>query len=115
MNLSYSNRSEKSSCPRCGTTDLVTKERPPHIGLYCRGCGGWIRWLPRNKNIELEAGVETKPSPTGVETKLLQKPAEATNKQCDHCTDINALLVSLNRVDRHLEIVTRALINGFGR
>ena len=41
-----------SPCSHCGSTDIYTKPKTPHIGLYCRACGKWIKWLPQEKTID---------------------------------------------------------------
>lgn len=48
---------EQVHCPRCGENHIgYLNQRGPHIGLYCTGCDGWIKWLSaaEKKQINLE-------------------------------------------------------------
>lgn len=38
---------EGTDCPHCRSSDLYTEGKDPHIGLYCRSCGKWIKWIPQ--------------------------------------------------------------------
>lgn len=40
------------ACQKCGCEDVVEKERGPHLGQYCAGCGAFDRWLPKPRSIE---------------------------------------------------------------
>ncbi len=41
-----------SPCPHCGAAaGFEQRERGPHIGLYCRSCGRWVKWLPQGRPI----------------------------------------------------------------
>ena len=39
------------SCFYCGSQDLFTKEKTPHVGLFCARCGRWIKWLPQGRPV----------------------------------------------------------------
>jgi hypothetical protein len=39
------NNLRPSTCPHCGSGNLVTEPKGPHVGLYCKSCGAWIKWL----------------------------------------------------------------------
>jgi Putative quorum-sensing-regulated virulence factor len=45
--------SQPSSCPHCRSTDLYTQERLPQLGLYCRSCSRWIKWVAQNRPIDV--------------------------------------------------------------
>lgn len=45
---------ECECCPLCGETETYTKQKGPHIGLYCKGCNRWIKWIQQNKKIQQE-------------------------------------------------------------
>lgn len=36
-------------CNRCLTTEVVLREKGPHIGAYCANCGRWLKWLGKNE------------------------------------------------------------------
>ncbi len=36
-----------SSCPKCGGTAFHTQPKGNNTGLYCTGCGSWIKWLSK--------------------------------------------------------------------
>ena len=39
-------------CEKCGSIDVFTEKHGPHIGLYCKDCGEWIKWLSK-KEVQL--------------------------------------------------------------
>lgn len=36
-----------TQCKWCGSTEFYTKKNGPHIGLYCKSCNKWIKWIPK--------------------------------------------------------------------
>lgn len=40
-------------CPHCDSPDLFTRPKSPHLGLYCRDCGKWIKWVSQNNPIAI--------------------------------------------------------------
>ena len=34
----------------CGESKSVQEKKSVHLGLYCAGCGKWIKWIPQEKN-----------------------------------------------------------------
>lgn len=37
-------------CLKCNNTDdFVITRKGPHIGLYCKKCGAWIKWIKKNE------------------------------------------------------------------
>lgn len=36
-------------CNKCGSSSLFTKQRGSNIGLYCKNCGAWQKWLNKNE------------------------------------------------------------------
>ena len=36
-------------CNKCGSSSLFTEQRGSNIGLYCRSCGSWQKWLNKNE------------------------------------------------------------------
>ena len=41
-------------CRKCGCTSIIIRRKyfsggeQYHIGVYCSGCGAWIKWLPKS-------------------------------------------------------------------
>ena len=35
------------ACKKCGSEEMTEKPKGPHLGLYCGGCGAWIKWMPQ--------------------------------------------------------------------
>jgi hypothetical protein len=109
---------ENQTCPHCNSSDLFTEPRPPHVALVCRSCSRWIRWIPKNQATELSTKPALKDDPlkNPPTLKLLPREQPPTAGACDHTRQLDLLIESMNRCDRHLEIITRALIqNGVGR
>ena len=36
-------------CNKCGSLSLFTEQKGSNIGLYCRSCGSWQKWLNKNE------------------------------------------------------------------
>lgn len=37
-------------CSKCNNADdFVITRKGPHIGLYCKKCGAWIKWIKKNE------------------------------------------------------------------
>ena len=36
-------------CRKCGSSSLFTEQTGSNIGLYCRSCGSWQKWLNKNE------------------------------------------------------------------
>mgnify|MGYP007064934131 FL=1 len=36
-------------CSRCGSSSLFTEQKGSNIGLYCKSCGAWQKWLSKNE------------------------------------------------------------------
>lgn len=36
-------------CRKCGSSSLFTEQMGSNIGLYCRSCGSWQKWLNKNE------------------------------------------------------------------
>lgn len=34
-------------CRKCGSVNIVLKDRGPHKGAYCGDCGPWIKWVSK--------------------------------------------------------------------
>ena len=36
-------------CNKCGSSSLFTAQMGSNIGLYCKSCGAWQKWLNKNE------------------------------------------------------------------
>lgn len=36
-------------CNKCGSPSLFTGQKGSNIGLYCKSCGSWQKWLNKNE------------------------------------------------------------------
>ncbi|MDZ4346908.1 MAG: hypothetical protein U1E51_31225 [Candidatus Binatia bacterium] len=83
-------------CPHCNADAGFDQiERGPHVGLYCRACGRWIRWIPRGES--------------------QARPVESTapkDSSCGHCPELDRLATVMQGVERELIIIVRTLCNG---
>ena len=44
-------------CPHCGATaGFDLREKVPHVGLWCRACGRWLKWLPKGHAVIMPFG-----------------------------------------------------------
>lgn len=34
-------------CRKCGSVNIIFKDKGPHKGAYCGDCGSWIKWSLR--------------------------------------------------------------------
>src|SRR5262249_9768802 len=84
-----------NACPHCGSVDIFTEPRPPHVALVCRSCGRWIRWVPKGQAPDYA----TKDRPSQPALKLVPRPSQSGT--CDHSRQLDILIESLNRVDRN--------------
>lgn len=48
-------------CKKCGSTNLEVRKSGPHIGLYCKDCGAWNRWLKKEETIPVQEKTEECP------------------------------------------------------
>lgn len=39
-------------CKYCGSDNLYEQPRPPHLGLYCKDCGSFQKWIKQTQNVE---------------------------------------------------------------
>ena len=49
-------------CKYCLTTDVVLKEKGPHVGAYCANCGRWLKWLSKNEKNFVDFGIKLEPA-----------------------------------------------------
>lgn len=39
----------QNCCKKCGSISLHTEVKGNNTGLYCDGCGAWIKWLGKDE------------------------------------------------------------------
>jgi hypothetical protein len=106
--------SKSSECPHCGARDnFFTKEKSPHIGLYCRSCKRWSRWIRRRQAAIFSAKPAKSPPPLALAPRVETEPEKPAN--CGYCAEVSRLINHMSGIERHLEIVTRALMGAGAR
>jgi hypothetical protein len=104
-------------CPHCGGHQLFVREQPPHIALRCAACDRWIKWVSRSDSNRFpqQPAVNSSPTLKLVPREVVPKFREQSKEpdkpaDCGHCAEVSRLLKHLAGIERHLEIVTRALM-----
>ena len=41
---------EQLACQYCLSENVEFKEKGPHLGAYCKDCGGFIKWVKKGEN-----------------------------------------------------------------
>jgi hypothetical protein len=41
---------EQLTCQYCLSENVEFKEKGPHLGAYCKDCGGFIKWVKKERN-----------------------------------------------------------------
>lgn len=97
----------KKSCPHCSSTDLFVRIEAPHTALRCAN-GHWIKWITSAEALRYpKAPARSEQQPA---LKLLPK-SDAAVDHC-HCDHVRRLLDELQKTNRHLSAITRALMGG---
>lgn len=45
-------------CGFCKSENLYIKEQDDKIGLYCRNCGRWLKWIDQSEKTKIQADIE---------------------------------------------------------
>lgn len=91
-------------CPHCGATaGYEQREKPPHVGLYCRACGRWVKWL-RQDNAQATPAPEAQSQEPKDSRHLAQE-------SCNHSAELDRVVHALNGVERQLTIIVRAMLH----
>lgn len=46
------------ACPKCGSYTYEFKYKKPHVGLYCKCCLAWIKWLSKKEKQEYDIVIQ---------------------------------------------------------
>ena len=65
-------------CKKCGHEEFEIKEKGIHHGLYCKSCGAWLKWLPRDE-------VKAYTKPAAPKDKVVYKVEISTDTPCNFC------------------------------
>lgn len=116
LNSQYSSPTLNSSsfpddtCRRCGSSDLFVKPQKQHLGLFCRQCQLWQKWIRRSQarhwqasNVALTKGIQ--PSQPNCTLKRFQDEPTDFSAEID---DLNKRVVGIERV---LAVVLRAILS----
>lgn len=61
---------QEDKCERCGSYTYEVREKGPHIGLYCKCCGKYIKWLSKKEKEQYGIiAIETKKSSNDVDVE----------------------------------------------
>lgn len=63
-------------CVRCNSTktEIRTNEKDPSkVGLYCKKCGRWIKWLSKEEKLQLGKGNNINKSKSSISKKDVVK------------------------------------------
>ena len=41
-----------NKCPECECEEFKEEVKGTHLGLYCKACNRWIKWVKQNKSIK---------------------------------------------------------------
>jgi hypothetical protein len=57
-------------CRKCGSIDLFIKENGPQVGLYCKDCGAWQKWIGKDERrlVEMQLSEQSKPKKTNFDS-----------------------------------------------
>lgn len=91
-------------CKRCGSPDLFIRPEGPHLGLFCRPCGLWQKWISKATARRYQ---NTKPYP---EVSERIGPAAAMSEAADLNARMDALERKFNGYDISLNILVRAVL-----
>jgi hypothetical protein len=45
LNVIKSEVKTMQCCKKCGSLTLYQEQKGQHLGLYCKDCGAWIKWV----------------------------------------------------------------------
>lgn len=91
------------TCKYCGSDEFdIIKKDDAHIGMYCKTCGKWIKWVGKNLlsadvMATLQSGSITAPKVTSC---IMDKVVEICGERCESCRFVDAELnnCSLNEL-----------------
>jgi len=91
-------------CKRCSSPDLFIKQQGAHLGLFCRQCQLWQRWIRKSDARHYQSQKVDTPSKTAIIADLPDEP-----------TDLAAEIDDLRKVivghDRQLAVLTKAILD----
>lgn len=73
-----------NKCQRCGSDKTEERAKPPHVGLYCAGCGAHLGWVPQPITIE-RARAFVMPFGKYKGLKLTELPLDYLSWLADNC------------------------------
>ena len=112
LNSQYSSPTLNSSsfpddtCRRCGSGDLFVEPQKQHLGLFCRQCQLWQKWIRRSQARHWQAK-HIQPTHTQPYDTLKSFQDEPTDFSAD-IDDLNKRVVGIERV---LAVVLRAILS----
>jgi hypothetical protein len=99
-----------TACKRCASDNLYVKQQSVHLGLFCRECGLWQKWLSRRSAHRYHQGA-TRPANFAAPT---YKPVpEQIRANFDSSRDDfhKSCAQRFEKIERELMILTRAILS----
>ena len=72
-----------NSCERCGSYTYDIRYKKPHIGLYCKCCGKYIKWLSKAEKQQFGVVTPEDFKSNGIGAKFTLLDDVPTNKITD--------------------------------
>jgi hypothetical protein len=99
----------QNSCKRCASTDLFIKQQGMHLGLFCRDCDLWQKWVRKGEARRYQ-GLRSTPKPytavhESVRTSFSEEPTDLS-------AEIDDLKKRILGIERQLTVLTRIEANG---
>ena len=100
----------KNSCKRCGSDDLFVKQQSVHLGLFCRQCGLWQKWITKSEARRRKAAAsrtavfDVAPTAPAVTQLPLSKPVSPSFESHTDCS------ARFEKIERELSVVLKAIL-----
>lgn len=87
----------QAPCRHCGALDgFVAKLKAPHTGLYCKSCGGWLKWVKASEARQYDAApAEPIPSHPWGPAPAKEIPPRFSPRQLAKPQDVDEKLAAL--------------------
>lgn len=101
-------------CPHCGSTDVFTKEKGTQTGLYCGGCGKWIKWIGKDEKNLVERWIAENKEPIEQDKNVITSEKDAFNNLCKQIVEylsneyncLSSIIISADGTVKVIETTT---------
>lgn len=74
------------TCTKCSSPNVTVKSKGKRIGMYCRDCGAWIKWLTYIEMLKVYRHLDSSNQlPEKTAYKKIGTFKESINMRCSHC------------------------------